>query len=118
MTSYGVCGHLLDSLSACDHSATLMKPEQAHFGRLYVRMFFRKASPQTEGRRHADLLIKKNGAGLFLQFLSFSFSDPLPSTPLRDSHSLSQLSSCMLPLPLRLSLSLHIIHSAAVSLTE
>ena len=58
VTSYGVCGHLLDSLSACDHSATLMKPEQAHFGRLYVRMFFRKASPQTEGRRHADLLIK------------------------------------------------------------
>ena len=58
MTSYGVCGHLLDSLSACDHSATLMKPEQARFGRLYVRMFFRKASPQTEGRRDADLLIK------------------------------------------------------------
>ena len=58
VTSYGVCGHLLDSLSACDHSATLMKPEQAHFGRLYVRMFFRKASPQTEGRRDADLLIK------------------------------------------------------------
>ena len=56
VTSYGVCGHLLDSLSACDHSATLMKPEQAHFGRLYVRMFFRKASPQTEGRRNADLL--------------------------------------------------------------
>ena len=58
VTSYGVCGHLLDSLSACDHSATLMKPEQAHFGRLYVRMFFRKASPQTEGRRDADPQIK------------------------------------------------------------
>ena len=58
VTSYGVCGHLLDSLSACDHSATLMKPEQARFGRLNVIMFFRKASPQTEGRRHADLLIK------------------------------------------------------------
>ena len=39
VTSYGVCGHLLDSLSACDHSATLMKPEQARFGRLYVRMY-------------------------------------------------------------------------------
>ena len=49
VTSYGVCGHLLDSLSACDHSAILMKAEQAHFGRLCVRMFFRKASPQTEG---------------------------------------------------------------------
>ena len=58
VTSYGVCGHLLDSLFACDHSATLMKPEQAHFGRLYVRMFFRKASPQTEGRRYAHLRIK------------------------------------------------------------
>ena len=32
VTSYGVCGHLLDSLSACDHSVTLMKPEQARFG--------------------------------------------------------------------------------------
>ena len=58
MPSYGVCRHLLDSLSACDHSATLMKPEQARFGRLNVIMFFRKASPQTEGRRHADLQIK------------------------------------------------------------
>ena len=36
VTSYGVCGHLLDSLSACDHSATLMNPEQARFGRLYL----------------------------------------------------------------------------------
>ena len=35
-----------------------MKPEQAHFGRLYVRMFFWKDLPQTEGRRNADLLIK------------------------------------------------------------
>ena len=43
-----------------------MKPEQARFGRLYVRMFFRKDPPQTrntEGRRDADLLIKTNGAG-------------------------------------------------------
>ena len=63
VTSYGVCGHLLDSLSACDHSATLMKPEQAHFGRLYVRMFFWKDLPQTEGRRNADLLIKTEPAG-------------------------------------------------------
>ena len=58
MTSYDVCGHLLDSLSACDHSATLMKPEQARFGRFYGIMFFRKASPQTEGRRDADPKIK------------------------------------------------------------
>ena len=40
-----------------------MKPEQAHFGRLYVRMFFRKASPQTEGRRDADLLINEDVTG-------------------------------------------------------
>ena len=58
VTSYGVCGHLLDSLSAWGHSVTLFKPEQAHFGRFYGIMFFRKASPQTEGRRHADPLIK------------------------------------------------------------
>ena len=55
MTSYGVYGHLLDSLSAWGHSVTLFKPEQARFGRLYASMFFRKASPQTEGRRDADL---------------------------------------------------------------
>ena len=47
VTSYGVCGHLLDSLSAWDHSDTLLKPEQAHFGRFYGIMFFRKDSPQT-----------------------------------------------------------------------
>ena len=62
MTSYGVYGHLLDSLSALGHSDTLLKPEQARFGRFngtYVfSMFFRKASPQTEGRRDADLKIK------------------------------------------------------------
>jgi hypothetical protein len=58
MTSYGVYGHLLDSLSAWGHSVTLFKPEQARFGRLYASMFFRKASPQTEGRRDADLKIK------------------------------------------------------------
>ena len=58
VTSYGVCGHLLDSLSAWDHSDTLLKPEQARFGRFYGMMFFRKASPQTEGRRNAHLLIK------------------------------------------------------------
>ena len=58
MTSYGVYGHLLDSLSAWGHSVTLFKPEQARFGRLYASMFFRKASPQTEGRRNADLKIK------------------------------------------------------------
>ena len=58
VTSYGVCGHLLDSLSAWGHSVTLFKPEQAHFGRFYAIMFFRKASPQTEGRRDAHPLIK------------------------------------------------------------
>ena len=58
VTSYGVCGHLLDSLSAWGHSVTLFKPEQAHFGRFYGIMFFRKASPQTEGRRHAHPQIK------------------------------------------------------------
>ena len=42
MASYGVYGHLLDSLSAWGHSATLFKPEQARFGRFYVSMFFRK----------------------------------------------------------------------------
>ena len=39
MTSYDVCGHLLDSLSAWDHSDTLLKPEQARFGRFYAIMF-------------------------------------------------------------------------------
>ena len=60
MTSYGVCGYLLDSLSAWDHSdtETLLKPEQAHFGCFYGIMFFRKDSPQTEGRRDADHKIK------------------------------------------------------------
>ena len=58
VTSYGVCGHLLDSLSAWSHSATLFKPEQACFGRLYGSMFFRKDPTQTEGRRHADHGIK------------------------------------------------------------
>ena len=58
MTSYVVCGHLLDLLSAWDHSDTLLKPEQAHFGRLYGIMFFWKDSPQTEGRRDADPQIK------------------------------------------------------------
>ena len=58
VTSYGVCGHLLDSLSGWDHSGTLLKPEQARFGRFYGIMFFRKASPQTEGRRDADPGIK------------------------------------------------------------
>ena len=60
VTSYGVsCGHLLDSLSACDHSATLINPEQ-------VRLFFVCAYVFSEGfarsdrrgRRDADLLIK------------------------------------------------------------
>ena len=60
VTSYGVCGHLLDSLSACDHSATLMKPQNKRvLGRFGVVMFFWKASPQTEGRRNADQEIKK-----------------------------------------------------------
>ena len=58
VTSYGVCGHLLDSLSAWGHSVTLFKTEQAHFGRFYGIMFFRKASPQTEGRRNAHHVIK------------------------------------------------------------
>ena len=54
----GVCGHLLDSLSAWDHSDTLLKPEQARFGRFYGIMFFWQDRPQTEGRCHADLRIK------------------------------------------------------------
>ena len=58
VTSHGVCGHLLDPPSGWDHSGTLLKPEQARFGRFYGIVFFRKASPQTEGRRDADLLIK------------------------------------------------------------
>ena len=68
VTSYGVCGHLLDSLSAWGHSVTLFKPEQAHFGRFYAIMFFRKASPQTEGRRHADPLIKTSPGGVMACF--------------------------------------------------
>ena len=69
----GVCGHLLDSLPAWDHFDTLLKPEQAHFGRLYEIMFFRKGSPQTEGRRDADHKIKyQNVAGLHLRRLRFS----------------------------------------------
>ena len=63
MTSYGVCGHLLDSLSAWGHSVTLWKPEQARFGQFYGIMFFWKASPQTEGRRHAHPLIKTSPGG-------------------------------------------------------
>ena len=58
VTSYGICGHPLDFLSGWDHSDTLLKPEQARFGRFYGIMFFRKASPQTEGRRDADHKIK------------------------------------------------------------
>ena len=58
VTSYGVCGHLLDSLSAWGHSVTLFKPEQAHFGRFYGIMFFRQDSLKSEGRCHADLRIK------------------------------------------------------------
>ena len=58
VTSYGVCGHLLDSLSAWSHSATLLKPEQVRFGRFYGIMFFRKDPPETEGRRDADPRIK------------------------------------------------------------
>ena len=43
--------NLLDSLSACDHSATLMKPEQARFGSFGVVMFFRQDLPKRkEGR--------------------------------------------------------------------
>ena len=58
VTSYGVCGHLLDSLSAWGHSATPLKPEQAHFGRFYGIMFFRQDSLKSEGRCHADPRIK------------------------------------------------------------
>ena len=54
VTSYGVCGHLLDSLSAWGHSATPLKPEQAHFGRFYGIMFFRQDSLKSEGRNNAD----------------------------------------------------------------
>ena len=63
VTSYGVCGHFPDSLSAWDHSDTLLKPEQARSGRFYGIMFFRKDPPQTEGRRDADLLIKTSPGG-------------------------------------------------------
>ena len=50
-------------LSACDHSAsaTLVIVKPRFIGRSYLcayRMFFRKASPQTEGRRDAHLLIE------------------------------------------------------------
>ena len=67
VTSYGVCGHLLDSLSAWaqGHSVTLWKPEQAHFGRFYGIMFFREASPQTEGRRHKGLTATKIISAVF-----------------------------------------------------
>ena len=58
VTSHGVCGHLLDSLSGWDHSGTLLKPEQARFGRFYGIMFFRKDRAQREGRRCTHLLIK------------------------------------------------------------
>ena len=58
VTSYGVCGHLLDSLSVWGHSATLSKPEQAHFGRFYGIMFFRQDSLKSEGRNDADPGIK------------------------------------------------------------
>ena len=59
VTSYGVCGHLLDSLSAWDHSDTLLKPEQAHFGRiLWGYVFLEGFACHTEGRRDADHLIK------------------------------------------------------------
>ena len=51
VTSYGVCGHLLDSLSGWDHFGTLLKPEQARFGRFYGIMFFRKDRAQTEGSK-------------------------------------------------------------------
>ena len=62
VTSYGVCGHLLDSLSAWGHSATPLKPEQAHFGRFYGIMFFRQDSLKSEGRCHAHPRIKTRPA--------------------------------------------------------
>ena len=62
VTSYGVCGHLLDSLSAWGHSATLFKPEQAHFGRFYGIMFFRQDSLKSEGRCHTHLRINTRPA--------------------------------------------------------
>ena len=58
VTSYGVCGHLLDSLSACDHFATLMTPEQARFGWFGGHYVFSEGLPQTEGRRNTDPGIK------------------------------------------------------------
>ena len=51
VTSYGVCGHLLDSLSAWDHSDTLLKPEQAHFGRFYGIIFFSEGFASLRLRR-------------------------------------------------------------------
>ena len=65
VTSYGVCGHLLDSLSACDHSATLMKPEQARFGRLYVRISFfgRLRLRQKEGVKRGSANQDATGSG-------------------------------------------------------
>ena len=66
MTSYGVYGHLLDSLSAWGHSATLFKPEQAHFGRFYGIMFFRQDSLKSAGRCHADPRINTRPGGVAL----------------------------------------------------
>ena len=53
VTPYGVCGHILDSLSARGHSVTLWKPEQAYFGQSYVIMFFRQDLLKSEGRNNA-----------------------------------------------------------------
>ena len=56
---------------------TTQSPNLNDFYRFYVIMFFRKASPQTEGRRNADLEIKLPpdcvlhclACGFFLLFL-------------------------------------------------
>ena len=72
LTSYGVCGHLLDSLSAWGHSATLFKPEQAHFGRFHGIMFFRQDSLKSAGRCHADPRINTRPVHVPLPFMADS----------------------------------------------
>ena len=58
---HDVCGHLLDSLSACDHSATLMKPEQAHFERFYG--YFFSEGFASDRRKASRASANQNAAG-------------------------------------------------------
>ena len=63
MTSYGVCGHLLDSLSAWDHSDTLLKPEQARSGRFMGLCFFGRIRRASDGRKASQGSANQNVAG-------------------------------------------------------